>query len=89
MAEASLQPPVSLPFHLPPFNSSFHPVPSLSLGSPESEFETQIWMQVIYLGFPSGSKETERAEGEKSKGVWDGAAECDGLAPTGSLLKLL
>ena len=46
-------------------------------------------MQVIYLGFPSGSKESEREEGEKSKGVWDGAAECDGLAPTGSLLKLV
>lgn len=84
MAKASPRPPVSLPFHLPPFNSSFHPAPCLSLGSPESEFEPQIWMQVVYLGFPSGSKENEREEGEKSKGVGDGAAECDGLMPTGA-----
>ena len=34
-------------------------------------------------------KEGQEEEGEKSKGVWDGAAECDGLAPTGSLLKLM
>lgn len=39
---------------------------------------------VIYLGFPSGSKENEREDGEKSKEVWDGAAECDGLMPTGA-----
>ena len=25
-------------------------------------------MQVVYLGFPSGSKESEREEGEKSRG---------------------
>ena len=39
---------------------------------------------VIYLGFPSGSKENEREDGEISKEVWDGAAECDGLMPTGA-----
>lgn len=50
VAEASPQPPVSLPYHLPPFNSSFHPAPCLSLGSPESEFEPQIWMQSFIWG---------------------------------------
>ena len=68
VAKASPRPPVSLPFHVPPFNSSFHPASCLSLGSPESKFEPHIWMQVVYLGFPSGSKESEREEGEKSRG---------------------
>lgn len=56
LAEASLQPPCHRPFQLPPFHSSLHPVPWLTLGSPESELETQTQTQVVYLGFPSGSR---------------------------------